>query len=235
MLSFRPMRAPWEELEPASRSAVERQRRAVGRVEHLAAATYAAALALLAWSTLGTVAGSVTPDSTVIGIVRSMWPAVGCAALGLLALLSCWLLHHLQLTYLTRSSGTLLFLHALLLPAILSIPVSVKALSSAAFSPATVLLFMSNVLSLEIVLLLIWRQAVRGGLLFGGDVPSRVVIRIRLLLRFSVVLMLASIAASQLLPTAGLLLAATLLLLQILVVVRGGYLLDLKARTAPPT
>jgi uncharacterized membrane protein len=229
------MRAPWEELEPASRSAVERQRHAVGRVEHLAAVTYATALALLVWSTLGPVAGSVTPDSSVAAIVRSLWPAAGCAALGLLALLSCWLLHHLQLTYLTRSSGTLLCLHALLLPAVLSVPLSVNALSAAAFSTATALVFTANVLSLELVLLLIWRQAVRGGLLFGGDVPSRVVTRIRLLLRFSVVLVLASVGASQLQPIAGLLATATLLLLQILAVVRGGYLLDLKARTAHPT
>jgi hypothetical protein len=116
MLSFGPMRARGEELEPASRSAVGAQRPR-GRTCWHSGCCYCtqSATGLAVWSTLGPVAGSVTPvQQRGRHLCEACGPQLRCvpwtvgpASLAVAA--------SLQLTYLTRSSGTLLCLHALLL------------------------------------------------------------------------------------------------------------------------
>ena len=233
MLSLPPMRPPWDELEPASRGTVERQHQAVRRVEQLVTVVFAAAMALLVILLVNYTSASATTESSLSAILRSTWPAAGACAMGFLVLLSCWLLYHLQFHYLTQSSGWLLLLHALLLPSALLIPFSTALLNTLALTRQSVLLFDANVLVIQILLLLMWRHSVKGGLLFGGNVPSRVVRRMRLLLRAGVSAMLIVIGLALVSTPAGLGALIALLVLEIALVAKGGYTLDLGARKVP--
>jgi uncharacterized membrane protein len=223
------MRPPWEELEPASRGAVERQRLAVRRIEQLATLTCVAALALVAWAAVEAIRNSVASGGGPV-----IWPTAGAGGLAGLIVLTAWLIHHLQFAYLTRSSGTLLLLHVLLVPSLLLVPSSTSVLVTAGLTRTAMLLVAVNVLLLDGVLLLAWRHAVKGGLLFGGDVPSRVVARVRLLLRTSVVAFTATAGLSYAHPISGMVALICLLILQVAVVSRGGYTLDVHSR-APHT
>jgi uncharacterized membrane protein len=223
------MRPPWEELEPASRGAVERQRQAVRRIEQLATLACVAALALAAWATVEAIRNSVAS-----GGGAAIWPTAGAGGLAGLIVLTAWLIHHLQFAYLTRSSGTLLLLHVLLVPSLLFVPSSTAVLVTAGLTRTAMPLVAVNVLLLDVVLLLAWRHAVKGGLLFGGDVPSRVVARVRLLLRTSVVAFTATAGLSYAHPISGMVALICLLVLQVAVVARGGYTLDVHSRALHP-
>ena len=157
--------------------------------------------------------------------------------MGFLALLSCWFLYHLEFHYLTRSSGRLLFTHALLLPSALFVPFSTALLNTLTLSRQSLLPLEGNVLLLQLLLLLTWRHAVKGGLLFGSDVPARVVRRLRLILRASTSAMVAVFGLAFVSATASLGLLVALFVTQIALVAKGGYTLDLRAgpeRTAVP-
>ena len=227
MLSLRPMRPPWEELEPASRGAVERQRQAVRRVEQLATLACVAALALVAWAAVESIQTAV---ASVGGV--AIGPAAGAGVLAVFIVLTAWLIHHLQFAYLTRSSGTLLLLHVLLVPSLLFVPSSTAVMVTAGLTRTAVLLVVLNVLLLDGLLLLAWRHAVKGGLLFGGDVPSRVVARVRLLLNVSVVALAGTTGLSYVQPVSGMVALICLLILQVAVVARGGYTLDVRSRAS---
>jgi len=227
------MRSPWEELEPASRDAVDRQHQAVRRVELLATVVFAAAMAVLVVLLVNFAGASVPVAGNPTDLLKALWPAAGACALGFLVLLSIWLLYHLQFHYLTQSSGLLLLLHALLLPSALLIPFSTALLNTLALTRQAVLLFDANVLLIQILLLLMWRHAVKGGLLFGSNVPARVVRRMRLLLRAGVSAMLVVLGLAMLSSPAGLGALIAVLAAQIAVVTKGGYTLDLRAGKAP--
>jgi uncharacterized membrane protein len=172
---------------------------------------------------------SVRPGSTLAEALPAMWPAAGACAVGFLALLSCWFLHHLQFHYLTRSSGGLLLAHALLLPAVLLVPFSTALLNTLALRSQALLPFEANELLLQVLLLLTWRHAVKGGLLFGSDVPSQVVRRLRLMLRAGSITMLVIVGLAFVSAPVSLGALIALLGTQIALVAKGGYTLDLRA------
>lgn len=228
MLSLRPMRPPWEELEPASKSAVERNRHAARRVEQFATAIFAVAMALPVLRLIDHATASIEPDSSLTQAIQATWPASGACAAALLVLLTCWFLHHLMFHYLTRSSGPLLLLHAALLPAVLFVPFSAALLNTLTLTRQAVLLFEGNAILLQLLLVLAWRHAVKGGLLFGSDVPRRVVVRVRLLL-IAGAASLGLVAGLALInSTLSLLALAAVLTAQMALIARGGYALDLR-------
>lgn len=229
MLSFPPMRPPWEDLEPASRSAVERQRHAAKRVEQFATAVFAVAMALPVVRLIEQASISILPGSPLIQMLRTIGPAIASCAIALLVLLANWLLHHLVSHYLTRSSGTLLLLHVVLLPSVLFIPFSASLLNVQSLTRTTLLLFECNVVMLQLLLMLTWRHAVRGGLLFGSDVPRRVVLRVRLLLGAGAGALVVVAGVAMVSPAASLMAFVAVLLAQMLFIARGGYALDLHA------
>jgi uncharacterized membrane protein len=226
MLSLRPMRLPWEELEPASRGAVERQRQAVRRVERLAAAAFAAAMALLVLLLAADTVSSLPEQATLPEALRMTWRTAVAGAVGFLALLSCWFLHHLEFHYLTRSSGGLLLLHTILLPAVLLVPLSAALHNTLSPTAHALLFFEVNVVTIQVVLLLTWRHAVKGGLLFGSDVPRRVVMRLRTILGSGVALLLGACVLSLVNTLASVVVLAAVLVAQIALVGIGGYTLE---------
>jgi uncharacterized membrane protein len=233
VLSLRPMRPPWEELEPASRGAVQSQHQAVRRIEQLATVVFAASMALLVILLVDRVNTSSPQGSDLARILPYIWPAVGACAIGFLALLASWFLYHLQFHYLTQSSGWLLFMHALLLPSALLVPFSTALFDALSLTRDAVLLVEANVLLVQVVLLLIWRHAVKGGLLFGSNVPSRVVRHMKALLRAGVSAMLVVIALALLSAPASLGALVAVLLGELVLVVKGGYTLDIRAPRVP--
>ena len=215
-------------MEPASRGAVERQRHAARRVEQLATVVFAAAMALQEFLFINH-ALSVTPSSSELReTLATLGPAAGACAMGLLTLLACWFLHHLQFHYLTRSSGWLLLIHALLLPSALFVPFSTALLNTLSLTRQSLLLFEGDVLIIQVLLLLIWRHAVKAGLLFGSDVPRRVVMRLRTMLRSSVAALLLICGLALVSTTVSLGAIVALLVAQMAVVAKGGYTLDIR-------
>jgi uncharacterized membrane protein len=229
------MRPPWEELEPASRGAVERQRHAARRVEQLATVVLAAAMALVVVLLINHTVSSIPAHGTLSQALRAAWPAAGASAMGLLVLLSCWFLHHLQFHYLTRSSGWLLLIHALLLTAALFVPFSTALLNTLSLTRQALLLFEGNVLIMQVLLLLTWRHAVKAGLLFGSDVPRRVVVRLRTMLRSGVAATLVICMLAFVSTTISVGALVTLMVAQMALIVKGGYTLDLRPGTARAT
>ncbi len=233
MVSLRPMRPPWEELEPASRVTVERQHQDVRRVEQLATVALGAAMALLVILLVDRIRVSPTQAVALSDILPALWPAAGVCAIGFLVLLSCWFLYHLQFHYLTQSSGWLLLIHALLVPSALFIPFSADLLNALGLTRQAVLLLAGNVFAIQLLLLLTWRHAVKGGLLFGSDVPPRVVRRMKWLLRAGVGAMLLVIGLALLSAPAGVGTLVAVLAAEIAVVVKGGYTLNIRTPRTP--
>lgn len=232
---LRPMRPPWEELEPASRGAVERQRQSVRRIEQSTAVVFAASMALQTLLLLNHTNAAAREVATVAAALQVTWPVVLASALGLLVLLACWVVHHVQFHYLTKSSGSLLLIHVFLLPSALSVPLSTTLLYTLGFASHTALLLESNVLLIQVLLLLIWRHAVRGGLLFGSDIPRRAVLRVRLMLRLGVVASLVACGLVLASTTVGVSALVALLVAQIALIAKGGYTLDISPVEAHPT
>ena len=220
------MRQPWEELEPASRGAVERQRLATNRLDRFATTVFAASMALEMLMVLDRAAGAGRDGATASQVMQAVWPSLLAAMLGLLVLLSCWLVYHLEMHYLSHSSGTLLLIHVLLLPSSLFVPLSTTLLRTVGLTEHTALLLAGNALLLQALLLLTWRHAITGGLLFGSNVPARVVVRLRLMLRFAVLALLLTSGLS--LVSAAVCLSALIAVLatEIVAIALGGYTLE---------
>jgi len=229
------MRPPWEELEPASRGAVERKRHAAYRVEQFGTTVFAVALALPVIQLVTQASSLMLPASSLAQALRAILPAFGACVAALLALIACWFLYHIAFHYLTRSSGTLLLLHGILLPAALLIPFSAALLDTLALYRQAVLLFGGNIILLQLLLALIWRHAVKAGLLFGSDVPRRVVLRIRLMLGASVAALAIATTFALLSPVVSVTLLAAILAAQMALIARGGYRLDLYSTAARST
>ncbi|MBN1151695.1 MAG: DUF1211 domain-containing protein [Dehalococcoidia bacterium] len=219
-------------MEPASRSAVERNRLAARRVEQFATVVFALAMALPVILLIDDARAAIAPGRTLTDTAVALLPAFGASAVAMLILLSSWFIHHLEFHYLTRSSGPLLLLHAALLPALLTVPFSAMLLNSLSLTLQSLLLLAGNALLIQLLLMLLWRHAVKGGLLFGGDVPRRVVVRFRLLLDVSVAAIVAVCIAALLNPLVSFGGLVAICLAQIALIARGGYTLDVGSSAA---
>ena len=229
------MRAPWDVLEPAARGEVQREERAVGRVERFTGVVFGVAMALLVLSLVVPQLTGQLEDATLRGFLAQMLPAFLTFLLSFSLLATIWVLHHFQFNYLVRSSGGLLWLNAVLVVFVALVPFSTALLSTYGITTTAVLLYEANLLAIQALLLLNWRQAVRTGLLFGGNVPAAVVRRMRVALTAGTACVLATIPLSLISPHMGLGLLAGLAAFYIFLTARGGYTLDaFKRRTAPP-
>lgn len=222
------MRLPWEELEPASQGAVERQHRAVRHITHFTNTVFAVAMALLVLQLVDYAVSSVSQAQSLLVIIRMLWPALAACALGFLVLFVSWMVHHVQFNYLTKSSGGLLLLHVLMLSSALLLPVSTVLLNNSEPDPNTVAIYTGHVLVLQLLLLLTWRHAVKGGLLFGSDVPARIVFRLRLMLRWQTILLIVIFGLAFANPALSLGALAGVFAISLLLIAKGGYTLDLR-------
>ncbi len=227
MLSLQPMRPPWEELEPASQGAVERRRQAIRNLAQFTSIACAATLALVVVDFASHLVSALPAHSSLPHAAREIRPALIATLLSCLILLTFWLLPHLQFHYLTRTSGTLLVLHVFLLPCIVLLTASHAVLSSLGFVRDAGILYAGNVLAAHALLLLTWQHAIKGGLLFGSDVPARAVTRLRLLLRFGTIGPLVAVGVTFVNVAASLFVLAALSAIHLTLIARGGYTLDI--------
>ena len=222
------MRLPWEELEPASRSTTERQRRAVLRLERLTDCVFSATVMVIvilpAIPHLLNAADSPLSWQSLL----QMYPTLLLHVLSVFILFVLWILHHYEFHYLTRASGALAWLNALLLLCVAVTPVTTSLLNGFASDGAAVLLYEVDVLAMLLLLVFIWRHAAGAGLLFGSDIPSRTVERMRLVLRAGAVLLLLIAVLAPFVPNLSLALTAALFILYAVITARGGYALDLR-------
>jgi len=220
------MRLPWEELEPASHETLERQRRAVHQLAHLAGTAFAVAMALIVLQLVDRTISSGLTATHLFESIRTLWPTTVACLVSLLILLTCWLLHHIQFHYLTRSSGALLLLHTVLLLVVLLVPLSTAVLHEVGITRDVLVLYTGHVFLLLLLLLLMWRHAVKGGLLFGSDVPARIVFRLRLILRAGIIVLplILGLAFASAAASLGALVA--LFAIYLILITKGGYTLD---------
>jgi len=153
--------------------------------------------------------------------------------LSIFALFALWMLHHYEFHYLTRASGGLAWLNGLLLLFLTLAPITTSLLDGFASSRAAVLLYEVNLLAVMLLLLIIWRHAAGAGLLFGSDIPSRTVQRMRLALSLGVVTLLITAALAAIVPNVSLVLTFALFLVYAVVTARGGYALELHRGRTP--
>lgn len=228
MLSFQPMQPPWDELEPASQSAYRRQRQAVRDVSQFSGVVFVAVMAVIVLHTITHIASSIPDPSSLSDIARTSWPALATVLLSLLVLFTLWLLHHIQMRYVTQIDGMLLLLHVALFSAAILLSVSAAWLNAVGSTRGTGALFAGNTVAIQALLLLIWRHAVRAGLLFGSDVPSLVVVRLRLLLQIGTASATAVVGLSYAGASVGIGALAAVFLIQLLLLARGGYTLNFR-------
>jgi len=227
------VRLPWEELEPASRSTTERQRRAVLRLERLTDCVFSAAVMVLvilpAIPHLLNTADSPFSWQSLL----QMYPTLLLHVLSVFILFVLWILHHYEFHYLTRASGALAWLNALLLLWVAVTPITTSLLNGFASEGPAVLLYEANMLAILLLLVFIWRHAAGAGLLFGSDIPSRTVGRMRLVLRAGAVILLLIAALAPFAPNVSLALTAALFILYAVITARGGYALELRRGRTP--
>lgn len=143
-----------------------------------------------------------------------------------------WLLHHYQFRYLTGSSGNLAWLTGMLLASVAVIPFSTAVLGEYRVLTTAVVLYEGNLLAIQLMLLLTWRHAVKGGLMFGGDAPAGIVRRMRLALTLGVAYILVAMGLAFVAPRASLDVLFGLGLFYAILTWRGGYTLDAIRRRA---
>jgi len=229
------MRAPWDVLEPAARGDIQREQHAVARVERITTAVFAFAIALLVLNLLVPQVEGQPTDAALRAALVQMLPAFLAVSLSFSLLATGWVLHHLQLHYFVRTGGDVLWINAALMLAVVVVPFSTALVSTYAMTRTAVILYEVNILALLVLLQLNWRRAIKTGLLFGGNVPSAVVRRMRLALATGTAYVLATMAFAWVSPYLSLGLLAGLAAFYIFLTARGGYTLDaFKRRTAPP-
>ncbi len=227
------MRLPWEELEPASRSTIERQRRAVLRLERLTDCVFSATLiALVLLPAIPHLSG-VADGPLSWRLLLQMYPTLLLHVLSVFILFVLWILHHYEFHYLTRASGALAWLNALLLLWVAVTPVTTSLLDGFASDGAAVLMYEANLLAMLLLLVFIWRHAAGAGLLFGSDIPSRTVERMRVVLRAGAVTLLLIAALALFAPNVSLALTAALFFSYAVITARGGYALELRRGGTP--
>lgn len=222
------MRLPWEELEPASRSTTERQRRAVLRLERLTDHVFSAAVMVLVILPAMPHLLNAADSSLTWQSLLQMYSTLLLHVLSVFILFVLWMLHHYEFHYLTRASGALAWLNALLLLCVALTPITTSMLNGFASEGVAVLLYEADMLAMLLLLVLIWRHAAGAGLLFGSDIPSRTVGRMRLILRAGAVILLLIAVLALFVPNVSLALTAALFMLYAVITARGGYALDLR-------
>jgi len=233
VLSLPPVRLPWEELEPASRSTTERQRRAVLRLERLTDCVFSAAVvALILIPAIPYLSGMADAPPTWQWLLQ-VWPALLLHVFSAFALFGLWTLHHYVFHYLTRASGALAWLNAAFLLFLAATPVTASLLNGFDSSGAAALLYSANLLAMLLLLLLIWRHASVAGLLFGSDMPPRTVQRMRAALRCGAAAQCVGAALAPLAPNAALAATAAVFVTYAVVTARGGYALELRRSRTP--
>jgi len=233
VLSLPPVRLPWEELEPASRSTIERQHRAVLRLERLTDCVFSAAVfALILIPAMPYLSGLADAQPTWQWLLQ-VWPTLLLHAFSAFALFGLWTLHHYEFHYLTRASGALAWLNTALLLLLAATPVTVSLLDGFESTRVAATLYGANLLAMLLLLLLIWRHASVAGLLFGSDIPPRTVERMRTALRCGIGVQLLSTALAPVAMNASLALTAALFIAYATVTARGGYTLELRRSRTP--
>ena len=228
------MRAPWEELEPASRHSVEKQQQALRRVEQLGDSVFAVAMTLLV---LQLVVPQFIQQPSEAGLQHALLDmslAFYAYGLSFLVLLMFWVLHHFEFHYMTRSNGGLIWLNALLLIFVALAPFSAALVSKYAMTKTAVLFYEGNLLAIQVLLLLTWWHAVGRGLLFGGDTPASVVRRMRTALRIGTAYLLVTIALVFVGPHLSMNVLLGLVVYYVVLTAKGGYTLELR-KARPPT
>ena len=229
------MRAPWDVLEPAARGEIEREERAVARLERVTTAIVAFATALLVLNLVVPQVEGQPTDAALRAALLQMLPAFLAFVLSFSLLATCWVLHHFQLHYFVRTGGDVLWINAALMLAVVIVPFSTALVSTYAMTRTAVILYEANILAIQALLLLNWRRAIKTGLLFGGNVPSAVVRRMRLALAAGMAYVLATMPLAFVSPYLSLALLTGLAGFYIFLTARGGYTLDaFKRRPAPP-
>ncbi len=226
------MRAPWEDLEPASRERVERHRSAINRLESLTDVVFALSVIVLVLRTELPQLG-IPPSDLPRALIESL-AGLYVYPLCFLFLFVYWVLHHYQFRYLTRSSGRLVWLTGLLIASVAVLPLTASLLDSGSLLTITVLMFEVNVLVVHLLLYFTWRHAVKGGLMFGGDVPSGIVRRMRTALRLGVAYILITVGLAFVAPNISISVLVGLALFYIVLTSRGGYALDVRHHESPP-
>jgi uncharacterized membrane protein len=228
------MRAPWEELEPASRHSVEKQHQALRRVEQLGDGVFAVAMTLLVLQLVVPQFIRQPSEAALRHALLDMSPAFYAYALSFLVLLMFWVLHHFEFHYMTRSSGGLIWLSAVLLVFVALAPFSTALVSRYAMTKTAVLFYEGNLLAIQLLLALTWRHAVGGGLLFGGDTPASVVRRMRMALLVGNAYLLLTIALVFIEPHLSMNVLIGLGVYYVVLTAKGGYTLELR-KARPPT
>jgi len=228
------MRAPWDVLEPAAHADIEREERSVARMERITTAVFGFATALLVLNlVVPTVEGQPTDAALLVALLQ-MVPAFLAFALSFSLLATCWVLHHFQLHYFVRTSGGVLWANGALMLAVVIVPFSTALVSTYAMTRTAIMLYELNIAAMLVLLQLTWRTAIKTGLLFGGNVPSAVVRRMRLALTLGVAYVLTTMPLAWVNPYLSLGLLAGLAAFYIFLTARGGYTLDAFKRKAPP-
>lgn len=226
------MRAPWEDLEPASKERVERHRNAINRLESFTDVVFALSVIVLVLRTELPELDVPLPD--LPGALFESIAQLYTCPLCFLFLFVYWVLHHYQFRYLTRSSGRLVWLTGLLIASVAVLPLTASLLHSSGLLTTTVLIFEANVLAVQMLLYFTWKHAVKGGLMFGGDVPSGIVRRMRTALRLGAVYILIAIGLALVSPHISLSALMGLAVFYIVLTARGGYTLDILHHGSPP-
>jgi len=230
------MRAPWDVLEPASQGEIERDKRAIARVERFSGAIFALSMALLVLNLVVPQVEGQPTDLAVQGALVQMIPIFLTFVLSFALLATAWMLHHFQFNYLVRTGGEILWINGALMFFVILVPFSTGLASAYAATRTAVVLYELNILAIQALLLLSWRRALKTGLLFGGNVSFAIVRRMRLALTAGTAYVLASIPFTWMSPWLSLGLLAGLAAFYIFLTARGGYTLDaFRQRQAPPT
>ncbi|MFW6057192.1 MAG: TMEM175 family protein, partial [Chloroflexota bacterium] len=208
-----------------------RHRSAVNRLESLTDVVFALSVIVLVLRTeLPRL--DVPPPELPAALIESM-AGFYVYPLCFLFLFVYWVLHHYQFRYLTRSSGRLVWLTGLLIASVAVLPLTASLLGSCGLLTATVLIFEVNVLVIHLLLYFTWKHAVKGGLMFGGDVPSGIVRRMRTALRLGVTCILITVGLAFVAPNVSISVLVGLALFYIVLTARGGYTLDVLHQGSP--
>lgn len=227
------MPLPWEELEPASRSTLERQRRAVLRLERLTDCFFSAAVVALVLLPAVPLLSGVADTPLTWRLLLQLFPTLLPHVLSIFILFVLWILHHYEFHYLTRASGALAWLNALLLLLFAVTPITTSLLDGFPSDGVAVLLYEANLLAMLLLLVFIWRHAAGAGLLFGSDIPARTVERMRLALRAGAAVLLLFAVLAPFAPGVSLVLTSALFILYAVITARGGYALELRRGRTP--
>jgi len=229
------MRAPWDILEPAARGDVEREERAVGRVERITGAAFALAMALLVLQLVVPQLEGEPTDAALLASLLQMLPAFLAYALSFALLATAWILHHFQFHYFVRTGSNILWINAALVMFAVLVPFSTGLVSAYTMTRTATILYEANILAIQVLLLLNWRRAIKTGMLFGGKVSFAVVRRMRLVLTAGAAYVLATLVVACVSTYLSLGLLAGLAAFYIFLTARGGYTLDaFKGKSAPP-